>query len=141
MPIPIKAHYAALAMLVLALRHGDGQPVSAGEMADDQSIPLPFLNQILQQLKSAGLVTSLRGSMGGYRLRRSPDQISVAEILAAVCPEAENSPPSDARSLPRIVYDVWSEGERRWEEHLQSVLLSDLTERARSASESAMFYI
>ncbi len=68
MQIPAKLHYAALAMLELASTEERPQPLALREITQRHGIPQPFLVQILQQLKSAGLVTSTRGSQGGYRL-------------------------------------------------------------------------
>ena len=56
MQIPVKAHYAAVAMLALAQRYQDGELVSARTMAEEHSVPNQFLVQILQQLRSAGLI-------------------------------------------------------------------------------------
>ncbi len=69
-------------MLELALHHDASELVCVRDIADRHDIPLPFLTQILQQLRSYGLVQSTRGSTGGYRLSRSPDQITMADIAA-----------------------------------------------------------
>ncbi len=86
--LPIKAHYAAVAMLELALRYQEPIPVCLRDIADEHAIPLPFLTQILQQLRTANLVQSTRGAAGGYRLCRHPSRIHLAEIVQAVCPTA-----------------------------------------------------
>src|SRR5687767_11992511 len=59
----------------------DDSVVRIQEISDKQNIPKRFLEQILNDLKSAGIVQSKRGVAGGYRLKRSPDQITLAEII------------------------------------------------------------
>jgi Rrf2 family protein len=77
-----KADYALRASVELAAL-GDGH-VKAEAIAQAQSIPLRFLEQILLDLKHAGLVASQRGSEGGYWLARPPAEIALADIIRAV---------------------------------------------------------
>jgi Rrf2 family cysteine metabolism transcriptional repressor len=84
MRITAKAEYACLAVIELARSGGDGSPKRVRDVADAQDIPERYLIQILLQLKAAGLVHSSRGSVGGYQLARSPSQISVADVIAAI---------------------------------------------------------
>ena len=81
MPItPKKNQYALRAIFELAKHRGKG-PKKISEIAEIQAIPLRFLEVILSQLKGSGLVESKRGFYGGYYLTRSPDKISVGEVL------------------------------------------------------------
>jgi Rrf2 family protein len=84
MRITAKAEYACLAVIELASSWGMGAPRRIRQLAEVQDIPEPYLIQILLQLKAAGLVRSIRGSAGGYQLARSPWEISVAEVVAAI---------------------------------------------------------
>lgn len=79
-----KAEYACVAMMELAARFGDSQPVRLKTIADEHRIPRRFLVQILLQLNGAGLVESRRGAAGGYLLARSPDAITVADIIRVI---------------------------------------------------------
>ena len=79
-----KAEYACIAMLELAAQYGDSQPVRLKAIADAHEIPDRFLVQILLQLKGAGLVVSARGAAGGYLLARSPDLITIADIIHVI---------------------------------------------------------
>lgn len=82
MRISAKSDYAVRAMLELALAP---DLVSCEAIATAQQIPATFLrNVIMLDLKRAGLVSSTRGSEGGYRLARTPDEVSVADIIRAV---------------------------------------------------------
>jgi Rrf2 family protein len=82
MRLSAKADYALRASLELAAA-GDGH-VKAEALARAQSIPLRFLEQILLDLKHAGLVASQRGAEGGYWLAKSPAEISLADVIRAV---------------------------------------------------------
>ncbi|HEX2439393.1 MAG TPA: Rrf2 family transcriptional regulator [Methylomirabilota bacterium] len=83
MRISAKGDYAVKAMLDLAMHRG--RPlVPIQEIAARQSIPQRYLEQVLLSLKRAGLLTSKRGSTGGYHLTKSPDEITVGVVLRAV---------------------------------------------------------
>jgi Rrf2 family cysteine metabolism transcriptional repressor len=109
-----KCHYALRAMLELALHEGRG-PVTIGDIATAQHIPVRFLEAILRQLKQAGLADSVRGKEGGYFLARKAHQIAVGEVVrlfegpffsthAAVAPHtAREKDPLD------VFAEVWSD--------------------------------
>jgi Rrf2 family protein len=80
--ISAKADYAVRAALELAA--SDGQPMKGEHIADAQGIPLKFLENILQELRHAGVVRSQRGPEGGYRLARPASEISLGEVIRAV---------------------------------------------------------
>ena len=82
MKVSAKSDYAVRALLELAVA-GEG-PVKGERLAHAQSIPLKFLENILIDLRHAGIVRSQRGAEGGYWLARSPDSISVGEVIRAV---------------------------------------------------------
>src|SRR4051812_26319335 len=84
MRISAKAEYACVAMLELAANYADPQPLRIKSISDAQGIPQRFLVQILLQLKTAGLVTSVRGKEGGYQLAHPPERISLAAIIKAI---------------------------------------------------------
>ena len=77
-----KSVYALRAVYVLARREGEGQ-ISISCIAEEQKIPPRFLENILIQLKQAGIVKSVRGKEGGYLLARPAKTISVGDILRA----------------------------------------------------------
>jgi Rrf2 family iron-sulfur cluster assembly transcriptional regulator len=79
-----KGDYACRALLSLALHEQEAGPTSVRDIAERTAIPQPYLEQILLALKGAGLVRSKRGVGGGYVLARSPEEIRLSEILAAV---------------------------------------------------------
>ncbi len=82
MRVSAKADYAVRAMTELAAS-GDG-PIKGERVAQAQEIPVKFLENILTDLRNAGLVSSRRGAEGGYWLARPADEISVADVIRAV---------------------------------------------------------
>lgn len=81
MQIPAKVDYGLRALLELTAR---GQPVSAETVAGAQGLPPKFLVSILSELKRAGLITTRRGTDGGYQLGRPPGEITVADVIRAL---------------------------------------------------------
>src|SRR5690554_2645523 len=83
MRVSTRGDYASRALLSLAL-DGVDTPVSVRDIATRTGLPQPYLEQILLALKGAGLVRSKRGVGGGYVLARSPDDITLGDIVSAV---------------------------------------------------------
>jgi Rrf2 family protein len=75
-----KAKYGLHAMLALARHHGEG-PVQISDLAAEEDLPRKFLELILLELKKQGLLHSRRGRAGGYMLSRSPQEITVGQII------------------------------------------------------------
>lgn len=83
MKLSTKGRYAMVALSDLALE-SKSELVSLGEISKRQDISLPYLEQLFVKLRRAGIVESVRGPGGGYRLAKSADRIRVSEILEAV---------------------------------------------------------
>ena len=83
MKLSTKGRYAMVALADLALQ-SDESLTSLAEVARRQDISLPYLEQLFVKLRRAGLVDSVRGPGGGYRLARPANDIRVVEIFAAV---------------------------------------------------------
>jgi bifunctional enzyme CysN/CysC len=110
MRISTKADYAVRAAIELAAAP-DQKPISAARIATTQGIPLNFLENILSELRTAGVVRSQRGPEGGYRLAKDPGQITIADIIRAVegplasvrgAKPEEAQYPGAASQLPRV---------------------------------------
>jgi Rrf2 family protein len=96
--ISAKADYAVRAAVELAAAPGE-KPVKAERIATAQAIPLNFLENILGELRHAGVVRSQRGADGGFRLAKAADEITVADIIRAVegpLASVRGGPPEDA---------------------------------------------
>jgi Rrf2 family protein len=110
MRISAKADYAVRAVVELAAADGE-KPVKAERIATAQQIPLNFLENILGELRHAGIVRSHRGAEGGFRLAKPAAEVTVADVIRAVegpLASVRGGPPEDASyggaatSLPRV---------------------------------------
>jgi len=84
MHLSSKGEYATRAILELARRYRNDEPVPVDVIAKAQNIPARFLEQILLSLRRAGFVRSRRGPRGGYILAKPPSQISIAQVTRAI---------------------------------------------------------
>lgn len=83
MQLSSKGRYAVMAMADLAAA-GEGAVAPLAAISSRQDISLPYLEQLFARLRRAGLVDSMRGPGGGYRLARDAGEITLAEVMAAV---------------------------------------------------------
>ena len=84
MRVSTRGDYASRALLSLALHADESGPTSVRDIAERTGLPQPYLEQIFQALKGAGLVRSKRGAGGGYTLARPAADIRLSEIVSAV---------------------------------------------------------
>ena len=84
MIISTKGRYGVRAMFVLAKRYDESELTSIKYIANEQGISEQYLEQLFSKLKTAGLIESVRGQKGGYRLANKPSDISVGQILRAL---------------------------------------------------------
>jgi Rrf2 family protein len=143
-----KGEYAVKALLDLALHAGeDLRPIQ--DIARRQGIPQRYLEQVLLQLKRAGFLVSRRGSAGGYRLGRPPDQITVGAVLRAI--EGEPAGTEAGRRGGRSPHaddtgdlaDLWREIDLAVSGVIDRVTLEDLRRRAEERRRTArpMYHI
>ena len=125
MKITARTEYATLAALELALREGSSH-IQARKIAENQSIPLKFLEQILSQLRTAGLVRSVRGASGGYSLARSASEISLGDVVTAVEGDLGGT---ESGIEDRAALAVWQELQEEFLTRLASISLRDLVDR------------
>jgi Rrf2 family iron-sulfur cluster assembly transcriptional regulator len=124
-----------MAMADLAY-HAEGKPVALAEIANRQEISLSYLEQLFGRLRRAGLVASVRGPGGGYRLGRAAGEMRVADIIMAV-----DEPIKATRCTPGspngcyshrgrcLTHDLWEELGNQIYLYLSSVTLGDICER------------
>jgi Rrf2 family iron-sulfur cluster assembly transcriptional regulator len=134
MKLTTRGHYSVKALLDLALQPA-GQPVSVNTIAHRQELPSPYLEKLLIELRRAGIVESVRGSQGGYRLAKSPEHISLGQILEAVGEIIEplpNHEPQANQVEDWVTYAVWKRLSQKLREALYKISLEDLYYDARS---------
>ncbi len=83
MSVSSKCYYAIRAVYALAA-HGSDAPMKIADIAEEEMIPIRFLEVILNQLKGGGFVQSRRGAEGGYKLARPAESLTVGEIMRFV---------------------------------------------------------
>src|SRR3954471_2950188 len=98
MIVSANTEYACIAVLELAARHAQNEPVRIRDIAAAHGIPSRFLVQILLQLKSAGLVQSVRWAAGGYQLAREPDEITLLDVMTVVDAQLADAATSATRN-------------------------------------------
>ena len=132
MRLTTKGRYAVTAMLDLAMHQGAG-PTALADIARRQGISLSYLEQLFAKLRRRGLVEGVRGPGGGYRLARSPDQVTVADIISAVderldatrCFGHENCQ-EGGRCL---THELWTDLSRQIFNFLEGITLAQFVER------------
>lgn len=130
MKLTTRGHYSVKAMLDLSL-----QPTLASVklIAQRQNLPAPYLEKLLIQLRRAGLVESVRGSKGGYRLAKAPGQIYLGQILDAV---GEPITLLETTNLDKaedwVTLTLWRRLQEKLREVLYKISLEELYFDARS---------
>ncbi|PSP19577.1 MAG: transcriptional regulator [Cyanobacteria bacterium QS_8_64_29] len=134
MKLTTRGHYSVKALLDLSLQPARAT-ASTAAIAHRQAIPAPYLEKLLIELRRAGLVSSVRGARGGYRLALPPTDISLGQILEAVGetadPLAARTPEAE-RAEDWVAYSVWQQLHRKLTEALYGITLADLYYDARS---------
>ncbi len=128
-----KLLYAIEAVLDIAYNAGS-LPVQSKDITARQGIPRRYLEQVLQQLVRAGILSGVRGPRGGYLLARERRRITVGEITRVVAmseTEDASEPPSDLGR--RVVWPMWTGFEQEMMERLDTVTIEDLCLRANDA--------
>ncbi len=129
MKLTTKGRYAVTAMLDLAL-HNDQAPVSLADISARQDISLTYLEQLFGKLRKKGLVESIRGPGGGYRLALSADEITIARVMYAVdepidvtrCGGQQNC----MGNVRCLTHDLWLGLNRHVAEYLNGISLGEM---------------
>ena len=79
-----KAQYALKALEYLVVRQEEGKPILISEISEKKQIPLKFLENILLELRKAGVLESKKGKGGGYLLKATPDQTTLATVIRII---------------------------------------------------------
>lgn len=134
MKLTTRGHYSVKALLDLSLQP-HYRPASVKAIAQRQDLPAPYLEKLLIELRRAGLVESIRGSQGGYKLARLPSEISLGQILEAVGETIEPLPhhtPEAEQAEDWVTFSLWHRLHQKMKEALYSITLEDLYYDARS---------
>lgn len=142
MKLSTKGRYGLRALIDLAL-YGEEEVVSIQSISARQQISDSYLEQLVRKLKKAGLVTSVRGAQGGYRLAKPAGEISVGDVLRAlegsieaVSCGVENNANCLGKDLCVARY-VWEKVNKSIQETVDSIRISQLVEESRQMQEKA----
>jgi Rrf2 family transcriptional regulator, iron-sulfur cluster assembly transcription factor len=135
MNLSTKGRYAVMAMVDLATQPQD-KPVGLAAIAKRQEIPLAYLEQIFSRLKNAGVVKSVRGPGGGYKLGKPAEEMNVAEIMYAAdepikmtrC-ESDSHHGCMAAKARCLTHDLWEGLTAQMRMYLGSITLADVCAR------------
>ena len=131
MRLSARERTALRAMVEFSRCYGGG-PTALSEVAREQSLPLPYLEQVAADLRRAGLLDSVRGAHGGYSLACPPEQISVGDIMRAIegplvpldCMRADGDGcEREPRCITRHIWEIVSD---RLSETLDNLTLADV---------------
>ena len=145
MKLSTKGRYGLRALIDLEL-YSDQEAVSIQSISTRQHISDSYLEQLMRKLKKEGLVCSIRGAQGGYRLARPAEKISVGDVLRALegsieavsCGEGNEHCQGEDLCVARY---VWQEINKSIQETVDSIMLSQLVEESRRVLEKGQIEI
>ena len=138
MKLSTKGRYGLRALVDLAV-HSENGTVSIQSIANRQNISVSYLEQLVGKMRRAGIVTSIRGAAGGYRLAKPPSTISVGDVLRALegdleavsCAAFHEDETCGAQDICVTKY-VWQRINESIQHTVDSIYLSQLVEESRS---------
>ena len=144
MRMSTKGRYGVRLMIDLALHSGEG-PVLLKDIARRQGISEKYLWNLINPLKTVGLVRSLRGARGGYLLAKEPAEISLKDIMSVLegplcLVDCVENPSSCKRSPTCITRDVWCEASLGFMRTLETMTLETMIDRHRVKGAEAAEY-
>lgn len=135
MKLSTKGRYGLRAVLDLAMHSSKENAIALSAIAERQNISISYLEQLIAKLKRAGIVNSIRGAQGGYILAKTPEEISVGEVLRALegnlnpvdCSELEGNNQCRGSDLCVTKY-VWKRISDSINSAVDELMLSELVE-------------
>jgi Rrf2 family protein len=145
MKLSTKTRYGLRAAIMLAECYGD-LPVMATVIAEREKISKKYLEQLLTLLKNSGIVVTVRGKNGGYKLAKDPEQISAFEVITTLegplqivhCTE---KPEKCCKFMSCVAADLWQEIYDTITNLLKTTSLKNLADKSLGKTNSEMFHI
>ena len=139
MKLSVKSDYAARAVLALARHYPRHVALTIDQVAEEQGLPPKYLPQILLELKTKGILRSVRGTAGGYLLARAPAEITLGDVLQAVDGPLFDAPGLGNSGGPPELRRAWQKLRRSVEDTAGSITFQQLLEE--NAEKDKMYYI
>ena len=145
MRVSTKGDYGVRALIELAHHFGQG-PLQSAEIAARQSIPEPYLDQLLTTLRRAGFIRSVRGPQGGHALIREPENLKLSEVVGVLegslspisCLDEPDGCSKRGFCSQRAVWEAVRDATRKI---LDDVSIGDLADRERQAGNGGGRYV
>lgn len=139
MKVSTKGRYGLTIMMDLAARFGE-KPVSLKSVAERHNLSEHYLEQLVAPLRNAGLVKSVRGAYGGYKLSRSPEEITAGDVIRVL--EGPISPVEFTEEEDPGRRELWRKIRDAIAEVMDNTTLADLNSHSSDGDQdSYMFYI
>lgn len=146
MKISTKGRYAIRLMLDIA-QHSNGENVALKDVSKRQNISLKYLEQIVNMLSKAGFLRSQRGSQGGYKMMRKPEEYTIGDILRVT--EGDMAPVSclenGVNQCPRVsncpTIEFWTGLYKTINSYLDGTTIADLMNNAEENNNDFCYYI
>ena len=137
MKLSTKGRYGLRALVDLAV-HSENGTVSIQSIANRQNISVSYLEQLVGKMRGAGIVTSIRGAAGGYRLAKPPSTISVGDVLRALegdleavnCPGNDEVPACEAAPTCVTKY-VWKRINDSISQAVDTIMIEELVQESK----------
>jgi Rrf2 family protein len=138
MRLSTQSRYGVRAIFDIAY-HSEGLETQVKDISRRQGISQRYLEQIFQKLKKAGIVGSKRGPSGGYFLNKTPESITIGEVIRitegditpVLCVNPEDSSQPCKRSGECVTQVIWDEAGKRLKEYFDSITIKDLCKMAK----------
>jgi Rrf2 family iron-sulfur cluster assembly transcriptional regulator len=131
MKLAAQVRYGIRILLDLSMHQSKGM-VQMGDIASRQNISLKYLEQLIKPIKNAGFVTSKRGPKGGHSLAKSPNKITLAQIIRAF--EKKSTPANIlegtsnySKHQDSLIWDAWNDANEAFYSKLEKITLTDLS--------------
>ena len=140
MKISTKGRYGLTIMIDLAKKHGEG-PTSLKSIAQSNNLSEHYLEQLVTPLRNAGLVKSVRGAYGGYKLTREPHEITAGDVIKVL--EGPITPVEGIEDEEPVKRQLWIKIRDAVKDVLDHTTLEDLAsyKEEDDSTQSYMFYI
>jgi Rrf2 family transcriptional regulator, iron-sulfur cluster assembly transcription factor len=133
MRVTTRGRYAIRAIVRLA-RNDNGKPIAIKYLADDEDISPEFLEQIFFRLRKAGIIDSTRGPGGGFKLRKTPDTITLTEIFEAVdeglaltpCLFDDEHDKKCNKTAECELHDFWTATHKHFKKYFDGITVADI---------------